>query len=182
MPKDHDEPSANRESVIVLRPSEALMAAAGDWELMKRALEVWESGGPAEFMAEHGLTAVVAEGGPHEATADWTDLDFASPGLDQLEPAEYRLDRDGWGIGMTDKFRDSVRKADRKTLGQVLLAMTEISLKPMTQVGDTVRPLEHNAKGLWRHLIAGWRVVYHPDPQRKIVTLLSFEPGSSIWN
>jgi mRNA-degrading endonuclease RelE of RelBE toxin-antitoxin system len=179
MPEDHDEPSANRESVIVLRPTEALMAAAGDWELMKRAVEVWESGGPAEFMAEHDLSTMVTEGDQHDATLDWTDPEFPSPELGHSESPEYRLDRNGWRIGMTDNFRDSVRKADRQMIGQVLLAMTEISLKPMTQVGDTVKPLEHDMKGLWRYRIADWRLVYHPDSKRKVITLLSFEPRSS---
>lgn len=87
----------------------------------------------------------------------------------------------GWRLVLTDHFTKSVRKVDKKLQGRVLEAITKISEAPMTVVGDTLKPLTADLKGLWRYRVGDFRLVYDPNEDEALVTLVAFEPRGDVY-
>jgi mRNA-degrading endonuclease RelE of RelBE toxin-antitoxin system len=96
-------------------------------------------------------------------------------------PARNVFLRAKWLIGMTDDFVKSTEGLDRKMKGSVLEAIGHISEQPITQRGDTVKPLNSNLKGLWRYRIGDFRLLYKPDVKNKTVFLILFAKRSEAY-
>ena len=79
-----------------------------------------------------------------------------------------------WLIGFSKEFIKSVKGMDKKLQGRVMEAIMHVSEKPITIVGDTVKPLEGNSKSIWRYRIGDSRLFYLPNTDEKTVKLLSF--------
>ena len=87
----------------------------------------------------------------------------------------------GWLLGITDQFRKSIRKKDRKLQGRVLDALGEVARDPITVRGDTVKPLKYKEENLWRYRLGDFRLVYHVNEALHQITLLTLEPRGSVY-
>jgi mRNA-degrading endonuclease RelE of RelBE toxin-antitoxin system len=63
----------------------------------------------------------------------------------------------------SEDFIKSVAKIDKKLQGRILEALAKITEAPTTIIGDTVKPLSGDLKGLWRYRIGDYRLVYDPN-------------------
>lgn len=86
-----------------------------------------------------------------------------------------------WYLGMSDEFIKAIRGIDRKLQGRILEAISYISRRPTSPKGDTVKPLTADSKGLWRYRIGDYRLVYHPDNERKQVVLVAFASRGGVY-
>ena len=87
----------------------------------------------------------------------------------------------GWRFILSDHFTKCIQKVDKKLQGRVLEAITKIADAPLTIVGDTVKPLTANLKGLWRYRIGDYLLVYDPNQDDEVVILISFEPRGDVY-
>ncbi|MFO1207352.1 MAG: type II toxin-antitoxin system RelE/ParE family toxin [Burkholderiales bacterium] len=88
-----------------------------------------------------------------------------------------------WGFALGPDFIKSIERiGDKKLQGRVLEAILKIARSPTTVVGDTVKPLTADLKGLWRYRVGSYRLVYAPDSTERRVTLLSFEARSDVYS
>jgi mRNA interferase RelE/StbE len=87
----------------------------------------------------------------------------------------------GWKFVLSDDFTKCVQKVDKKLQGRVLEAITKLAEAPLTVVGDTVKPLTANLKGLWRYRVGDYRLVYDTNQDEEVVTLVSFEPRGDAY-
>jgi mRNA-degrading endonuclease RelE of RelBE toxin-antitoxin system len=87
----------------------------------------------------------------------------------------------GWRFVLSDHFTKCIQKVDKKLQGRVLEAITRIADAPLTVVGDTVKPLTADLKGLWRYRVGNYRLVYDPNQDEEVVTLVSFEPRGDVY-
>jgi len=87
----------------------------------------------------------------------------------------------GWRFILSDHFTKSIEKIDKKLQGRVLEAITRIADAPLTVVGDTVKPLTADLKGLWRYRIGDYRLVYDPNQEDELVVLVSFGPRGDVY-
>ncbi|MGQ0592840.1 MAG: type II toxin-antitoxin system RelE family toxin [Gammaproteobacteria bacterium] len=90
--------------------------------------------------------------------------------------------RPDWRFVLSDKFIKSIQNADKKLQGRILEAITKIAEAPTIPVGDTVKPLAADLKGLWRYRIGDYRLVYDPNPDEKHVTLLWFDNRGAAYS
>lgn len=89
----------------------------------------------------------------------------------------------GWGFALGPDFIKSIERiGDKKLQGRVLDAILKIARSPTTVVGDTVKPLTADLKGLWRYRVGSYRLVYAPDSTERRVTLLSFEARGDVYS
>lgn len=86
-----------------------------------------------------------------------------------------------WDLGLTHEFRKAIRSIDRKLQGRVLEALDYISTKPTVPVGDTVKPLTGEHKGLWRYRIGDYRLIYRPDTDNARVLLITVVSRGSAY-
>ena len=86
-----------------------------------------------------------------------------------------------WFIGMSDEFTKSINKIDAKVRGRILQAISNIVKAPVTQKGNTVKPLTGEKKGLWRYRIGDYRLIYQPDLSSRHILLLSFSARSGAY-
>jgi mRNA-degrading endonuclease RelE of RelBE toxin-antitoxin system len=86
-----------------------------------------------------------------------------------------------WLIGFSKEFIKSVTGLDKKLQGRLMKVLMHLSEKPMTVIGDTVKPLEGDLKGLWRYRIADFRLCYLPNKDKRTVRLLSFESRGDAY-
>lgn len=132
---------------------------------------------------------------PHEIDAALGKLwnDGVSPREFLLEKAEARrkvsdsgirfsLRPPDWRFVLSEKFIKSIQNADKKLQGRILEAITKIAEAPTTPVGDTVKPLAADLKGLWRYRIGDYRLVYDPNHEQKHVTLLWFDNRGAAYS
>lgn len=87
-----------------------------------------------------------------------------------------------WHFVLSDDFIKSIERIDKKLQGRALEAITKIAQSPTTVVGDTVKPLTADLKGLWRYRVGDYRLVYAPDVDEKHITLLSFEARGDVYS
>lgn len=97
------------------------------------------------------------------------------------EGVRFSLRRPDWHFTLSDDFIKSVERIDRKLQGRVLEAITKIAQSPTTVVGDTVKPLTADLKGLWRYRVGDYRLVYALDIDTNHVTLLTFEARGGVY-
>jgi mRNA-degrading endonuclease RelE of RelBE toxin-antitoxin system len=83
---------------------------------------------------------------------------------------------------MSRAFTKAISGIDRKLQGRVLEALSEICVDPITQRGDTIKPLRADLDGCWRYRIGDFRLVYSPDLQSGDITLLAFAGRGSIYD
>lgn len=93
----------------------------------------------------------------------------------------YSLRSPDWRFALSDSFIKSIERADKKLQGRVLEAITKIAQSPTTVVGDTVKPLTADLKGLWRYRVGDYRLIYAADLDEKHITLLSFEARGDVY-
>jgi mRNA-degrading endonuclease RelE of RelBE toxin-antitoxin system len=95
----------------------------------------------------------------------------------QISPREP-----SWYIGMTAGFIKAISNIDRKLQGRILDAIADIAKAPLTLIGDTVKPLTGELKGMWRYRIGDYRIVYQPDETSKHILLLTFAPRGGVYD
>ncbi len=87
-----------------------------------------------------------------------------------------------WYVGMTSDFTKAVSKIDRKLQGRILDAIAQITSAPVTPVGNTVKPLADDMKGMWRYRIGDYRLIYRPDETSKHILLLTFAARGGAYD
>jgi mRNA-degrading endonuclease RelE of RelBE toxin-antitoxin system len=80
-----------------------------------------------------------------------------------------------WLIGMSEGFIRSIKHADRRVLGHLLVGLTDLCRDPMIVRGNTIKPLGRELRGCWRYRIEKFRLIYKPDESTKKITLISVE-------
>ena len=86
-----------------------------------------------------------------------------------------------WAIAFTPTFQKSIADIDKKLQGRILMAISELSEKPITLMGDTKKPLIGELKGLWRYRLGDYRLIYEPNEKTLKVVLLEFAPRGSSY-
>ena len=76
----------------------------------------------------------------------------------------------------------SFRKEAKAGLEDILHAVVEICDAPMTARGSTIKRLKGNGERRWRYRNDKHRLVYEPDPVRRVVKLLRFEPRDKVYS
>lgn len=98
------------------------------------------------------------------------------------EGVRYSLRAPDWNFALSDDFIKSIERVDKKIQGRVLEAITKIAQSPTVVIGDTVKPLTADLKGLWRYRIGDYRLIYAPDVDAKHITPLSFEARGDVYS
>lgn len=98
-----------------------------------------------------------------------------------LKSVFYNTNPTPWVIAFTSTFQKSISNIDKKLQGRVLKAVSDLSNAPITLIGDTIKPLIGELKGLWRYRIGDYRLIYEPNEESKKVVLLEFSPRGSIY-
>ena len=93
----------------------------------------------------------------------------------------YSIARPEWYIGLTADFNKAISKIDKKLQGRILEALGNIVSAPLSRVGNTLKPLTGNKKGLWRYRIGNYRLIYQPDQNTKHILLLTVLPRGSAY-
>jgi mRNA-degrading endonuclease RelE of RelBE toxin-antitoxin system len=89
--------------------------------------------------------------------------------------------RQGWLIAMSHEFIKAIDSIDRKLQGRILEALADISRDPLTVKGDTVKPLTHEMRGLWRYRLGDYRLVYQPLPEKNEILLVDFDSRGAVY-
>jgi mRNA-degrading endonuclease RelE of RelBE toxin-antitoxin system len=71
---------------------------------------------------------------------------------------------------------------DRKLQGRILEAMADLAVAPVTNRGDTVKPLDGEMAGFWRYRIGDFRLVYFPDETTHTITLFDFASRGNVYD
>jgi addiction module RelE/StbE family toxin len=82
---------------------------------------------------------------------------------------------------MTSDFTKAVSKIDKKLQGRILAAISQIASAPVSPVGDTVKSLTGEMRGMWRYRIGDYRIIYRPDQTSKHILLLIFAASGSTY-
>ena len=94
---------------------------------------------------------------------------------------KFSLYGSGFLFLFSDTFTKSIARIDKNLQGRILEAITKIGKSPVTAVGDTIKPLTGNLKGLWRYRIGDYRLVYDPGEDGRRITLISFESRGDVY-
>jgi mRNA-degrading endonuclease RelE of RelBE toxin-antitoxin system len=117
----------------------------------------------------------------HITPAQYREQQSAARQKAMDEGIRFSLAGSGFLLLFSDTFTKSIAKIDKNLQGRILDAITKIGKAPATAVGDTVKPLTGNLKGLWRYRIGDYRLVYEPGEDGKRITLISFEPRGDVY-
>ncbi|HSU56672.1 MAG TPA: type II toxin-antitoxin system RelE/ParE family toxin [Candidatus Dormibacteraeota bacterium] len=96
----------------------------------------------------------------------------------QPEPEPSRT----WLFGFGKSFSKAVDALDRKLQGRILEAMADLATAPVTNRGDTIKPLDGDMNGFWRYRIGDFRLVYYADEATHTITLYDFASRGSIYD
>lgn len=110
----------------------------------------------------------------HTAFDDISDYDIAF----SRKPPEPTA----WTIAFTQTFQKSIANVDKKLQGRILMAISELSEEPLALLGDTRKPLGGDLKGLWRHRVGDYRLIYEPNTINQKVVLLEFVARGSAYD
>jgi mRNA interferase RelE/StbE len=99
-----------------------------------------------------------------------------------LPPTEQTQPAEDWRFGFANSFRKAVDSIDRKLQGRILQALADIAVSPVTNRGDTIKPLSGDMNGYWRYRIGDFRLVYYPDEATHTVTLCDFASRGSVYD
>jgi mRNA-degrading endonuclease RelE of RelBE toxin-antitoxin system len=86
-----------------------------------------------------------------------------------------------WLLAMTHDFIKEIQSIDRKLQGRILEAIGDICQNPVTIRGDTVKPLSHEMKGLWRYRLGDYRLIYQPVPATRQIILIRFDSRGGVY-
>ncbi len=86
-----------------------------------------------------------------------------------------------WYIAMPETFTKSIKGLDKKIQGRILEALGKIVRDPLKEVGDTVKPLSRDMKGLWRYRIGGYRLIYRPEVDTNRIVLVACGARGSVY-
>lgn len=86
-----------------------------------------------------------------------------------------------WAIAFTPTFQKSIANIDKKIQGRILMVILELAQNPLILLGDTIKPLAGEKKGLWRYRLGDYRLIYEPDEKTLKVVLLEFAARSSVY-
>lgn len=93
----------------------------------------------------------------------------------------FSLRQPEWYVGFSNEFVRSIAKVDRKLQGRILKALGDISAAPIQPIGDTIKPLSGQLKGLWRYRMGDDRLVYFPDLKAKTIVLICFSSRGDVY-
>ena len=98
--------------------------------------------------------------------------------LKEREQISKRLKRvidtkPSWLLGMSSEFIKAGQRIDPEPRRRILQAIQSISQNPTEPMGDAVRPLAGELKGLWCYRVQDYRIVYTPDIRNRQVALLA---------
>ena len=83
-----------------------------------------------------------------------------------------------WQFTMSARFHRDARGAFKETLR----AVVEVCNAPMSPRGNAVRRLSGHGGRLWRYRLGDRRLVYEPDPTRRVVRFLRFGPRGDVYS
>ena len=86
-----------------------------------------------------------------------------------------------WRLKATSKFIKDM-KARVDLFDPMFEALEAIRQRPTTAHGNTVKPLTRELKGKWRYRIGDHRLVYEPNGERHVVTLLSISHRKDVYD
>lgn len=87
-----------------------------------------------------------------------------------------------WPVAFTSQFNKSLSRHNDKNLKKrVLEAIQKIAENPLTEVGDTIKPLTKHLEGKWRYRIGDFRIVYEPIISEKKVMLIDIDARGNIY-
>ena len=86
-----------------------------------------------------------------------------------------------WLIGISDEFKKSINKIDKKLKGRILDAIEKLSRDPLTLIGNTIKPLSGELDGLYRYRVGDYRLIYEPNRENRHITLLTFSARGSSY-
>jgi mRNA interferase RelE/StbE len=90
-------------------------------------------------------------------------------------------DRADWMFSITSEFRKEVSKLDKTLEGRVMEAIVEICRDPLTQRGDTWKPLTGKLRGMWRYRLGDYRLICKPEKPKHTVFLLAVGARGGIY-
>ena len=107
--------------------------------------------------------------------------------LAELEPGKTEaslgpFEEVTWSIAMPDSFTKSIKGLDKKLKGRILEALGKIAQDPVKEIGDTVKPLSRDKKGLWRYRIGDYRLIYRPEMEANRIILLTCGGRGSVYD
>ena len=131
-------------------------------------------GCPTETWPAHMAAEVLSGGNPDTGARQFT------PTARQHGPAGHRRhDAGPWKFTTTPRFHRDAKAAFEETLKAVMAVMA-ICNAPRSPHGD-VKPLSGH-DGLWRYRLGERRLVYEPDPTRRVVRFLRFGPRGDVYS
>jgi len=86
-----------------------------------------------------------------------------------------------WLFGCSNDFQKNVLKYDAKLCGRALTCIMKIVNAPITPLGDTIKPLEGDKKGLWRYREGDYRILYLPDKTNLRIFFIDIESRGEIY-
>lgn len=82
-----------------------------------------------------------------------------------------------WQPTMSARFQRDARVAFKETLR----AVVAVCNAPMSPRGNAVKQLSGHGGRLWRYRLGDRRLVYEPDPTRRVVRFLRFGPRGDVY-
>ena len=95
-------------------------------------------------------------------------------------PNTERRDARKWRFTLAKEFRRDLRQQPQ-LLDRVIRAVMEVCDSPMSARDNTVKPLRNALRGMWRYRVGDFRVIYHPNEDRRIVHFLGVKPRSDAY-
>ena len=86
-----------------------------------------------------------------------------------------------WPFTTSRGFKKDVQRAKGEFL-EILRAVVEICSAPVSPAGNTVKRLSGHEGRLWRYRLGDRRLVYQPDPSRRVVRLLRYGPRGDVYS
>ena len=83
-----------------------------------------------------------------------------------------------WQFTMSARFQRDAKAAFQETLR----AVVEICSAPMLTRGNTVKRLGGHEGRLWRYRLGDRRIVYEPDPTRRVVRFVRCGPRGDVYS
>ena len=111
------------------------------------------------------------------------DLPAALEYLDLSEFTRERRRPPPWVIGLTRQFKKDTDGMDRKVLGRVLAALSELTELecPLRPHGDTFKPLTGELAGQWRYRLGDMRLILLPSPKDARIDLIHLAARGSVY-
>lgn len=105
----------------------------------------------------------------------------SSPRLISEKSAIPYVSKQSWVFACSEAFDKQVLKYDAKLRGRFLTCIMKILRAPMTPIGDTIKPLEGDKKGLWRYREGDYRIVYLPNKANFQVFFVDVDSRGEIY-